>query len=246
MVSVDLNCDVGEGISNDAALMPYISSANIACGYHAGNEATMRTTIKLAVEHNVAIGAHPGFPDKPNFGRIALPFSAEEVYQIVAAQVSLINKICEEEGVLLHHVKPHGALYNLAAGNENMARAIAAAVHAINHGLILYGLSGSRLITEAAELGLKTASEVFADRTYQDDGRLTHRTKENALIKDKEASIKQVLQMVEQKTVTSVNGTIVPIVAETICIHGDAINAVEFARSINLTLKERNIPVKPI
>jgi 5-oxoprolinase (ATP-hydrolysing) subunit A len=244
MFSIDLNCDLGEGMTNDALLMPYISSANVACGFHAGDEKTIRTTIALALQNHVALGAHPGFPDKANFGRRELPFSAGEIYNMVADQILLFEKICKEEGAPVHHVKPHGALYNMAAKNAEIAHAIAWAVFDVNKSYIMYGLSGSASITEAKQVGLKTASEVFADRTYQDDGSLTPRSATNALIEDESSSLQQVLQMIKEKTVTSVNNKTVPITAETICIHGDGAHAVEFAKSIHKMLCKNNIKIE--
>src|SRR5688500_3461846 len=194
MLTVDLNCDLGEGCENDAELMRYISSANVACGFHAGDEATMRKTVELAIENNVAVGAHPGYRDKENFGRQPMPISGREVFDIVVEQIELLNEICVSLGTSLHHVKPHGALYNQAARDQELAAAIAEAVIRADKNLILYGLSGSYLISEAASAGLRTASEVFADRTYQSDGSLTPRTEPNALIADAKDSVQQVLQ----------------------------------------------------
>jgi UPF0271 protein len=195
---VDLNCDMGEGIGNDAAIMPYITSANIACGFHAGNGNTIRQTIDLALQHNVHIGAHPSFRDKANFGRTEMDLPLDKVYAIVIEQIIKIDLIAKEKGTTLHHVKPHGALYNMAAREAKLARTIVQAVKDFREDLVLYGLSGSYLIHEAKELGLQTMSEVFADRTYQDDGTLTPRTEANALIEDEEQSIRQVLQMINE------------------------------------------------
>jgi UPF0271 protein len=230
---VDLNCDIGEGIGNDAAIMPYITSANIACGFHAGNGNTIRQTIDLALPHNVHIGAHPSFRDKQNFGRTEIDLPLDKVYAIVIEQIIKIDLIAKEKGAALHHVKPHGALYNMAAREAKLARTIAQAVKDYREDLILYGLSGSHLINEAKELGLPTMSEVFADRTYQDDGRLTPRTQANALIEDEEQSIRQVLQMINEGTVTTVSGKTIPIVAETICLHGDGKHAIQLAKAIH-------------
>jgi 5-oxoprolinase (ATP-hydrolysing) subunit A len=246
MFSIDLNCDVGEGMPNDAQLMPYISSANIACGFHAGDERIIKTTIELALKNNVAIGAHPGFPDKANFGRRELSFSPGEIYNIVSDQITLLEKVCAEQGATLNHVKPHGALYNMAARNAEIAHAIAWALFDVNKKAILYGLSGSASITEAKNVGLKTASEVFADRTYQDDGSLTPRSQANALIEDEKASLQQVLQMIKEKTVTTVNSKTIAITAETICLHGDGTHAVEFAKTIYDTLTKNEIIIKAI
>jgi 5-oxoprolinase (ATP-hydrolysing) subunit A len=244
MFSIDLNCDLGEGMPNDAALMPYLSSANIACGFHAGDEKTIRATVELAIKNNVAIGAHPGFPDKSNFGRRELSFSPGEIYNIVADQINILEKICKGQGATIHHVKPHGALYNMAARNGEIAHAIAWAVFDASKQAVLYGLSGSASIMEAKNVGLITASEVFADRTYQDDGSLTPRSEANALIEDEKVSLQQVLQMIKHKTVTTVNSKTIPITAETICLHGDGGHAVDFARSIHKTFTRNNIIIK--
>lgn len=246
MHTIDLNCDMGEGLPNDALLMPFIISANIACGYHAGDESIIKKTIELALQHNVSIGAHPGFADKENFGRTEMQLPMDEVYELVAAQIQLLQKIAVTMGAKLHHVKPHGALYNMAAKDPAMANAIAKAVYDIDDQLIFFGLSGSHLITEAEKLGLKTASEVFADRTYRDDGSLTPRSQLNAMIETAERSIQQVLQMIENKTVISINNRSVPIKAETICLHGDGAHAVDFAKQIYLTLQQNNIGIQSI
>lgn len=233
----DLNCDMGEGIGNDELIMPYITSANIACGYHAGDEQTMLQTIRLAKKNKVNIGAHPSFLDKENFGRTEIKKSPEEVYELVTKQINLLQKIAVDNNVPLHHVKPHGALYNMAAKNTALAKAIANAVNDIDDNLILYGLSNSFLISEAKAIGLKTKSEVFADRTYQDNGTLTPRTQSNALIENIDEAIQQVLMMVQKGKVKTFSGKEISIVAETICIHGDGNHAVEFAKAFHAALK---------
>lgn len=229
---IDVNCDMGEGIGNDEAIMPFVTSANIACGFHAGDEETMRTTILLAKQHGVNIGAHPSFFDRENFGRTEQKTSPTYVYQLMMEQLFLFGKIAAANDAVIYHVKPHGALYNQAARNNRLAKAIAQAVKDFDENLVLFGLSGSASITEAEKLGLKTWSEVFADRTYQDNGSLTPRTQPNALIEDVEKAVAQVLQMVQQGTVISVSGAAVPIVAETVCIHGDGKHAVAFAKKL--------------
>lgn len=229
---VDINCDMGEGIGHDAAIMPFITSANIACGYHAGDEDTMKQTIDLAIQHKVFIGAHPSFPDRENFGRTDIRLPLGEVYDLVTRQIHLLSEISRTAGVSLHHVKPHGALYNMAAREKPIAAVIALAVKDVDEKLILYGLSGSHLIREAQKVGVKQVSEVFADRTYQDNGWLTSRTIQGALINDTDKAVQQVLQMIREGTVTAVSGKVIPIVAETICIHGDGEHAVEFAKAI--------------
>lgn len=232
-MQVDLNCDIGEGIGNDELIMPYITSANIACSYHAGDERTMLQTVLLAKKYNVHIGAHPSFPDKENFGRTEMKKSPEEVYEIVSAQIKLLQKIVDDNNARLHHVKPHGALYNKAAKDKRSANAIAKAVKDIDKNLILFGLSNSFLISEAKAIGLHTASEVFADRTYQDDRTLTPRSQPNALIKNTDEVVQHVLMMVNEGKVKTVSGKVIPIIAETICIHGDGEHAVEFAKKIS-------------
>jgi len=233
---IDLNCDMGEGMANDAAIMPYITSANIACGFHAGNSDLIHYTIDLALKHKVHIGAHPSFRDKENFGRRELQMPLDKLYAIVIEQLIKIDLIAKQRGAIMHHVKPHGALYNMAAKDAKLAKTIAQAIKDFDESLILYGLSGSELISEANTLGLKTASEVFADRTYQDDGSLTLRSQPHALIEDENKSIEQVLQIIHEGSVTTVSGNVIPIVAETICIHGDGKQAVKFAKAINKAL----------
>lgn len=227
---------MGEGIGNDELIMPYITSANIACGYHAGDESTMHQTILLAQKYTVNIGAHPSFLDRENFGRTEIKKSPQEVYELVFKQIKILQKIAADNNATVHHVKPHGALYNMAAKDKVLARTIAEALKDSDENLVLFGLSNSFLISEAKAIGLKTASEVFADRTYQDDGSLTPRTQPNALIEDTDEAIQQVLMMVKQGKVKTVSGKEISIVAETICIHGDGKNAVEFAKEIRTLL----------
>ncbi len=237
---------MGEGMDTDAAIMPFISSANIACGYHAGNLNIMKQTIELAIENKTAIGAHPGFNDKENFGRKDVQLSPIDLYQLVYDQVNLLQLLCRQAAVRLHHVKPHGALYNMAAKNKEMAQIIAQAVFDIDPSLILYGLSGSFLISEAKKINLKTASEVFADRTYQNDGSLTPRSQPNALIADVKQSLNQVLQLVQHQKVTTITGLTISLQAGTVCLHGDGEHAVEFATNIYDQLQQHQIHVKTI
>ena len=223
---------MGEGLENEAQLIPFISAANIACGYHAGNEETMQHVIRLCLENNVHIGAHPSFDDRENFGRTAIQLPVEEIYNLITAQLEIINTTAIEYGAKLHHVKAHGALYNMAAKDKAIAKAIAQAVKDFDDSLIYYGLSGSVMIEEAAKLGLITANEVFADRTYQYDGSLTPRSQKNALIDDSNELIKQVTKFIKENKVTTVTGEDIFLKADTICIHGDGANAVEFAKAI--------------
>ena len=246
MLSIDLNCDVGEGCGNDAELLKLVSSANIACGYHAGDAETMKRTVHLAIENGVSIGAHPGYPDRKNFGRLAMELSLAEVEKIVIEQLAALAEIAKTSGGKLSHVKPHGALYNQSARDPELAKTIAAAVRSYDPDLTLFGLSGSSSIAEAEKIGLQTASEVFADRTYQTDGSLTPRSDPNALIHDRERASVQVLDMIKYGRVRSVDAIMIPIVAETVCIHGDGENAVEVARSISAALVRNNIAIRSI
>jgi len=238
MQNIDINCDLGEGMNNDEAIMPFINSANIACGYHAGDEDTMMRTVELALKHNVHIGAHPSFLDRENFGRTDIRLPLSEVYDLVSKQINILKDIVKSFGTTLHHVKPHGALYNMAARAKPLAAVIALAVKDADEKLKLYGLSGSHLINEAKKIGLKSASEVFADRTYQDNGFLTSRLKQGALISDTDKALQQVLQMIKEGTVVTISGKTIPIIAETICIHGDNEHAVEFAKAIHQAVKQ--------
>lgn len=232
-----INCDMGEGAGTDEVIMPFINAANIACGYHAGDTATMWQTVQLAIQYKVAVGAHISFFDKENFGRSEIQLSNDEVYELVSQQLIILNEITTALDAKINHVKPHGALYNMSAKDGILATVIAKAVKDFDGNLILVGLSGSHSISEAKKVGLKTASEVFADRTYQDDGSLTPRSLTNALIDTEEKVIKQVLQMIKEGSVTTVTGKTIPIIAETICIHGDGKHAVEFAKAIHTAVK---------
>ena len=251
MPTIDLNCDMGESfgawkMGNDAALMDHVTSVNIACGFHAGDPTTIRKTIEIAIEKGMAIGAHPGYPDLQGFGRRSMSLSSEDVYDIVLYQLAALKGICEASGGKLHHVKPHGALYNQAAKAPDLSNAIARAVKAIDPNLVFYGGSGSFLISEAEKLGLRTASEVFADRTYQADGSLTPRTLPDALITEQSKSVAQALQMVTSGNVTALSGEVVDLEADTICIHGDGEHALEFAVALRAAFEERSIEVRPV
>ena len=238
---IDLNCDMGEGMETDEAIFPYISSANISCGYHAGDADTMRRTVEMALRHHAAIGAHPSYPDRANFGRVDMlgnGVSLEEIVGLVVDQLIILQAICDEFGARLHHVKPHGALYNRAARDASVSARICRAIREFDPSLKLYGLSGSEMRTAAEHLELTFVNEVFADRTYQPDGSLTPRTESGALIEDAAQSMAQVLKMVGEGRVVSVSGQEIAIQAETICLHGDGSHAVEFARMIYEGLKK--------
>lgn len=253
MLATDLNCDMGESthlwpydIEKDLALLPWISSMNLACGFHAGDPHTMHELVAAALDAGVAIGAHPSFKDPDNFGRSNIWLSPEKVYDIMVYQIGALQAFLQVHGASLHHVKPHGALYNMAAADTVLATAICKAVKDVDDGLILYGLSGSALISVAQDTGLATASEVFADRTYRDDGSLTPRTEANALIKEEHLSLAQVLQMVQHGFVRTVTGNTIAITAETICLHSDGANALGFAQHIHHTLKQHGIEIKAV
>jgi UPF0271 protein len=240
---VDLNCDLGEGCSTDEAIMPFISSANIACGYHAGDEASIKKTLSLAKAFQVAVGAHPSYPDRANFGRKEMDLPIQEIKSLVLEQIQVVQSLAAAVGLKLQHVKPHGALYNKAAKDEATAIAIAEAVYAIDPSLILFGLANSESGKAAKKMGLQFYNEVFADRSYTDQGQLTPRTEKNAMITTDKEAIRQVMQMLQEETVTSTNGKIIPIHADTICIHGDGEHAVSFAKHINTFIKNSNIKI---
>ncbi|OON69457.1 LamB/YcsF family protein [Hymenobacter sp. CRA2] len=246
---VDLNCDMGESfgaynLGHDKAILPYVTSANIACGYHAGDPAVMKRTVRLALQHGVAIGAHPGLPDLVGFGRRDMAVSPEEAYDMVVYQLGALLGFVRAEGGTLHHVKPHGALYNMAAVNPQLAEAITEAVYRVQPEACLYGLAGSALITAGQKLGLRTAHEVFADRTYLPDGTLTPRRQPGALIADAATAIAQVVRMIREGRVRAQSGEDVAIQADTVCIHGDGPHALAFAQQIRQTLRQEGIAVQ--
>jgi len=242
---------MGEGfgvylLGNDEAIMDYVTSVNIACGFHAGDPLIMRKTVQMAIKKGVAIGAHPGFPDLLGFGRRAMSITPDEAYAYVVYQIGALSAFVQAEGGKMTHVKPHGALYNLAAKEASLAKAIAQAVYDVNPALILYGLAGSELITAGKKIGLRTASEVFADRTYQQDGSLTPRNALQALIADEQEAVAQVLKMVNEGYVRTLQGVDVPIQAETVCIHGDGSNALAFAKKLYETLHQEGIEIRAV
>ncbi|MGB3261269.1 LamB/YcsF family protein [Paenisporosarcina sp.] len=248
---VDLNCDMGESfgaykMGNDEEILDFVTSANIACGFHAGDPSTMRKTVKLALEKGVGIGAHPGFQDLTGFGRRNMFVSPQEAYELVVYQIGALYGFVKSEGGVMQHVKPHGALFNMAATDAALSEAIAEAVYAVNPELVLFGLSGSEIVKAGEKIGLRTANEVFSDRTYQTDGTLTSRKEANALITDTETAIGQVVRMVKEGMVTSNDGKEVTIQADTVCIHGDGVHAHDFARRISQTLKTSEIDIRKI
>ena len=241
---IDINCDMGEGMLNDASLMPFISSANIACGYHAGNEDIIKRTIELALENNVAIGAHPSYNDRENFGRLSQSIALVELAELISDQISLFEKITNQMGCKIHHVKLHGSLYNDCAKDALLSKIVAQTIQAIDPSIMLYGLSGSHTIKEARAIGLRSVQEVFADRTYQANGQLTPRYLDHALITDPIESAKQVLSMVLDQELKADDGTMIAVNAETVCIHGDHEAAVEIAKNLFNTLQQYKIEIK--
>lgn len=239
MMRVDLNCDLGEGAGHDAELMPLITSANIACGAHAGDELTMRDSVALAARHGVSVGAHPGYADRESFGRHEMRLSGRELYELVRRQITRLREMAP-----VRHVKPHGALYNLAARHRAVADVMAKAVQDADPALVLFALAGSQLVNAGRARGLNVAEEVFADRSYQPDGSLTPRTEPNALVVDERAMVSQVLQMVTTGTVRTVDGSDVKITADTVCLHGDGDHAVRFARVLSDELAAQGIAVR--
>lgn len=241
MARIDLNCDLGEGAGQDAELMPLVTSANIACGGHAGDRESMRATVALARAHGVGVGAHPGFADRLNFGRRELASSPREIERLVTDQVAALCELAD-----VRHVKPHGALYTLAARERAVAEAIAAAVKAIDPGLVLFGLAGSESIRAGRAQGLRVAGEFFADRTYRGDGRLTPRGVPGALIEDEGAAVAQVLRLAREGVVRATDGADVRIEAETVCLHGDGPHAAAFARRLRAELEAAGIEVRSV
>jgi UPF0271 protein len=247
-VRIDLNSDLGESfgpwqMGHDDALMPSITSANVACGFHAGDPTVMRRTIALARRHGVAVGAHPGFPDLTGFGRREMQMSPGEVEDLVLYQLAAISGVAAAEGVRLQHVKAHGALYNMAARDRGLARAIARAVAAFDKELILLGLPNSELLREGNAAGLRVAAEIFADRTYEPDGSLTPRRVAGSVIHDAEDVVARAVAMVQSRRVTATDGSEVPFAADTLCVHGDTPGAADLARQIRAALERAGIQV---
>lgn len=244
MPRIDLNCDLGEGAGHDAELMTMITSANIACGGHAGDEDTMRETCLLAWQHGVALGAHPGFEDRDNFGRREMPVTPKQVADLVFSQTRILQEIAVGCGGQVMHVKPHGALYNMAARDPALARAVAEGTREADPRLTLFALAGSHLVTAARDCGLQVASEIFADRTYQPDGSLTPRTRSNAMIEDEALAVAQTLHIIRDGRVRAMGGTSVALHADTVCLHGDGPHPVEFARRLTRELAAAGIELK--
>lgn len=249
MFRVDLNSDLGESFGNyslgmDEEILKYVSSANVACGWHAGDPMVMEKTVALAKRFGTAVGAHPGFPDLMGFGRRNMAVTPEEAKVYVKYQLGALDAFVRSHGMKIQHVKPHGALYNMAAVDEKLARAMCEAVYDVDSDIIFMGLAGSAMLSAARETGLKAASEVFADRAYNDDGTLVSRKLPGAVIKDKDLAIRRVVRMVKEGLVESINGKDIPILADSICVHGDNPEALEFVRNIRETLTEEGVEIR--
>ncbi|OFW76921.1 MAG: lactam utilization protein LamB [Alicyclobacillus sp. RIFOXYA1_FULL_53_8] len=248
---VDVNADLGESygvyrIGNDDEMLNYVSSVNIACGFHAGDAGVMNRTVRAAVDRNVAIGAHPGFPDLIGFGRRDIHASPSEVYDMVVYQIGALQAFVSARGTEMQHVKPHGALYNQASRDPDIAQAIAAAVYDVNPNLVLFGLSGSELVSAGDKQGLRTASEVLADRTYQADGSLTPRSQANALLRDADVVVQQALRMVREHKVRTPGGIDLSLKVDTICLHGDGDSALDLARGLHTAFQQEGILIRSL
>jgi UPF0271 protein len=250
-VRIDLNADVGESfgayaVGHDPGLMKSITSANIAAGFHAGDPSVLRATVRRAKAHGVAVGAHPGFPDLSGFGRREMQMSPHEVEDLVLYQIAAVAGVAQVEGVALQHVKPHGALYNMAARDAALAGAIARAVAAFSRSLVLLGLSGSELLKAGKAAGLRVAAEVFADRAYEPDGSLASRKKPGAIINDIDAVVARSVKMAKEGTVVAIDGSLVQLQADTICVHSDTPGADELAAKLRAGLQSAGIAVTPL
>jgi UPF0271 protein len=247
-MQIDLNGDVGESfgayeIGHDAALIPILTSANVACGFHAGDPGVMRTTVALAREHGTRVGAHPGFPDLVGFGRREIRATPREVEDLVAYQIGALAAIAAAQGMRLAHVKPHGALYNMAARDADLADAIARAIAAVDRSLMLFGLPGSKSIDAARRVGLRAVSEAFADRAYRADGSLVPRSEPGAVIDDQEMVVNRAVGIARERMVVAADGTNVPLNVETICVHGDTPGAAVLAARIRQALSDAGIQI---
>jgi UPF0271 protein len=245
VIYLDINCDVGEGVGNEAAIFPYISSCNIACGGHAGSEHTMKATVKLAKAHRVPIGAHPGYPDRINFGRVSKHLSPSKLKETVREQIGLLEDVCKQDGLPLNHIKPHGALYNDIAHDMELADVFLEAIAPYKSNLALYVLSGSPLEEKALSAGFTIKREAFADRNYREDGSLVPRNNKNALIKEPEAVLQHVIQMARDHQVFTIEGKYRPISADTFCIHGDTPTALQILMYLSQELPKHNYRLKP-
>lgn len=243
MQRIDFNCDLGEGFGEDAAIVSQISSASIACGGHAGDERSMRETVTLCLQHGVAIGAHPSFEDRVHFGRYEFALPTDQIRAQVTRQIERFADVCTQQSAPLRHVKPHGALYNLAARDRSTADAIAAAVHDFDPALQLFGLSGSQLTAAGEAAGLRVVHEVFAERAYDADGQLAPRGSPGAVIDGLDGSLAQVRRLLREGAVVARDGSRLPLRADTLCLHGDRADAAQFARALRAALEDEGIEI---
>ena len=248
MYRVDLNSDLGESFGRytlgmDDKIIPLITSANVACGYHASDPVVMEKTVSMAREAGIRVGAHPGFPDLMGFGRRNMAVSPAEAKAYVMYQLGALEGFCRAKGVKLQHVKPHGALYNMAAKDYELSRAICEAIYEFDKNLIVLALSGGELARAAKDMGLRTALEVFADRAYEEDGTLVNRRKDGAMITDEDEAIARVVRMVKEKKVTAITGKDIPIQADSVCVHGDGAKALAFVERIRKALAEEGVEI---
>lgn len=251
MYFVDLNCDLGESFGNykcgmDEKVIPFISSANVACGFHASDPIVMTKTVALAKKNDVAVGAHPGYPDLVGFGRRNLAASPEEVKAMVQYQVGALQAIARAQGMKVCHVKPHGAMYNMAGKDKKLAEAICEAIYEVDPRLILLGLSGSEMLKAADRIGLRAAKEVFADRAYEEDGSLVARSKPGAMITDEDEAIQRVIRMIKEGKVTAISGQDIEVQADSICVHGDGEKALAFVEKIRKALIQEGVEIKAL
>jgi len=251
MYTVDLNCDLGESfgaytIGMDESIIPLISSANVACGLHAGDPSVMSRTVALCKANGVSVGAHPGFPDLQGFGRRNMNMSPSDVKAIMTYQIGALDAFCKSQNVALRHVKPHGALYNMAAKDEALAKAICQAIYEYDKKLILVGLSGSKMLTEAEKAGLPYAAEVFADRAYEDDGSLVARGKQGAMITDEDEAVERLVGMIKDRRVKSINGNWIELCPQSVCVHGDSEKALLFVKKIRSVFASEGIEIKAL
>ncbi len=249
--SIDLNSDLGESFGTyvlgaDPEMLSLVTSANIACGFHAGDPDTMAQTVRLAVEQGVGVGAHPSLPDLQGFGRREMQLTPQEAYHLVLYQIGSLSAFARVHGKTVSHVKPHGALYNMAERDSDLARAIAQATFDFDPSIVLFGLSGGRLVASGAELGLQVAHEVFADRNYQPDGQLVSRQMPNALIHDPEIAGQRMVRLIREGVITAIDGTDLQMQADTICVHGDSTHAVVIAQHLRSSLAAAGISLQRV
>ena len=251
MYKVDLNSDLGESFGRytlgmDADILQLVSSANVACGYHASDPLVMNKTIAMAKETGVRVGAHPGFPDLMGFGRRNMDVSPAEAKAYTLYQLGALDAFCKAHGVKMQHVKPHGAMYNMAGKDYALSKAICEAIYEYNKDLIVMALSGGELVHAAEDMGLKVAREVFADRAYEEDGSLVNRRKEGAMITDENEAIARVVRMIKEQKVTAITGKDIPIKADSVCVHGDGVKALAFVKKIRETLTAEGVEIVPL